>query len=196
MYILHSDLSGWTLSKEIPSPDGQKHCSKCKQLKPITEFSRDAQKADGFASSCKTCIKQYARKTKRILTDTQRLEKNAKQHEYYIAHREHCIEYARNLRSQQKESGTRPWRKYALPKRYGITVADYDALLTTQYGVCAICGKQPALGDILCVDHDHATNAVRGLLCEHCNIAIGSFHENTDTIMSAIAYLAKHHDNL
>lgn len=33
----------------------QKTCSKCKELKPVTEYTKDKQKTDGFRSDCKVC---------------------------------------------------------------------------------------------------------------------------------------------
>lgn len=57
-------------------------------------------------------------------------------------------------------------------KLYGITPAQYDALLRLQGGVCYICQRRPRTKR-LAVDHDHKTGEVRGLLCannEHgCN---------------------------
>ena len=43
----------------------------------------------------------------------------------------------------------------------------------------------------LCIDHDHKTNRVRGLLCAHCNQGIGHFRDNIKTLESAIAYLER-----
>lgn len=53
-------------------------------------------------------------------------------------------------------------------KTYGLTAADYDALLRLQGGRCAICRAKPK-SKRLAVDHDHKTGAVRGLLCSRCN---------------------------
>jgi hypothetical protein len=53
-------------------------------------------------------------------------------------------------------------------KTYGITGDDYDALLKRQGGKCAICRARPK-SKRLAVDHNHATGAVRGLLCSRCN---------------------------
>ena len=76
-----------------------------------------------------------------------------------------------------------------LQRVYGLTVADYNALLERQGGGCAICG-QPRNSHRLAVDHDHATGRVRGLLCAPCNHAIGSLRDRPDLLRSAIAYLA------
>lgn len=55
-----------------------------------------------------------------------------------------------------------------IEKTYGLTAADYDALLRAQDGRCAICRARPK-SKRLAVDHDHKTGAVRGLLCSRCN---------------------------
>jgi hypothetical protein len=62
-------------------------------------------------------------------------------------------------------------RSHMLRRTYGITSADYDALVLRQGGCCAICGtdKPKGHGSRLHVDHDHITGRVRGLLCHLCN---------------------------
>ena len=70
---------------------------------------------------------------------------------------------------------------------YGITIADYNAILERQGGVCAICKKHP--GETLCVDHCHATGKVRGLLCRKCNAAIGFLEDDPRNARAAAAYL-------
>lgn len=54
---------------------------------------------------------------------------------------------------------------------YNITSNTYHELHRIQRGVCAICGDKSSL----VVDHDHATNQVRGLLCSRCNNGLGCF---------------------
>ncbi len=58
-----------------------------------------------------------------------------------------------------------------LKRTYGITVDEYDRLLASQSGGCAICGGLSG-GKNLAVDHDHGTGEVRGLLCKRHNTAI------------------------
>jgi len=60
-----------------------------------------------------------------------------------------------------------------------------------QGGVCAICGKPEATARTkrLCVDHCHETGKVRGLLCSHCNRAIGLLGDSCAILASAITYL-------
>jgi hypothetical protein len=68
-----------------------------------------------------------------------------------------------------------------------------------QDGRCAICsikGDVRELGFVkrksLCVDHDHDTGAVRGLLCSPCNLGIGKLADDPVIIHSALKYLKKH----
>ena len=59
---------------------------------------------------------------------------------------------------------------------YGITVRQYEAMLTRQGQACAICKKVPE-GKRLGVDHDHDTGAIRGLLCMRCNLDLGYYEK-------------------
>jgi Autographiviridae endonuclease VII len=74
-----------------------------------------------------------------------------------------------------------------LQRRYGISRADYAALLASQGGVCAICAK-PAT-KTLCVDHCHSTGRIRGLLCRKCNFGLGCYAEDQAAMIAALAYL-------
>lgn len=74
-------------------------------------------------------------------------------------------------------------------KKYGLTQEQYEELLTRQDGKCAVC-KTPMDGvRNEHIDHDHATGQVRGLLCSHCNTAIGKFKDNPDILIAAAQYL-------
>lgn len=73
-----------------------------------------------------------------------------------------------------------------LRKKYGISVEDYEALLVHQSGACGVCLDRPKL---LVVDHDHATGEVRGLLCNTCNIGLGSYRDDPKRLARAILYL-------
>lgn len=71
---------------------------------------------------------------------------------------------------------------------YGLSPADLAALVE-QHSVCAICrtanwGKKGPV-----VDHDHATGAVRGILCGHCNMGLGRFRDDPAILRAALEYL-------
>jgi len=44
----------------------------------------------------------------------------------------------------------------------------------------------------LCVDHNHQTGEVRGLLCQKCNTGIGNMKDSIKILSQAILYLKKH----
>jgi hypothetical protein len=57
--------------------------------------------------------------------------------------------------------------------------------------VCEICGRTMSealkweskyAAKQLCIDHDHATNKFRGLLCHYCNTRLGWYEDNRDKI--------------
>jgi hypothetical protein len=79
-------------------------------------------------------------------------------------------------------------RTYHLRRRYGITAEEADALLEAQGGLCAICKVAPAAH----VDHDHATGAVRALLCFNCNGGLGQFKDNPEALHAAAYYVQFH----
>jgi hypothetical protein len=82
------------------------------------------------------------------------------------------------------------FRNYFLLRHYRLTYDEYARLLTTQAGRCAIC-LQPSTKEVeLHVDHDHASDEIRGLLCSSCNTALGSFGDDPKRLTNALAYLA------
>ncbi len=79
------------------------------------------------------------------------------------------------------------WESRRLEYLYGITAEEHKALLIKQNNACSICKVIPKT--TLHVDHCHATNKVRGLLCGNCNRAIGLMKDNPEFFMSAANYL-------
>lgn len=89
------------------------------------------------------------------------------------------------------------WEKH-LKRKYGITAKEYNFLLESQNGVCAICGRDSSkLHQRLNVDHCHKTNVVRGLLCWDCNIGISKFRDEVKLLERAALYVQAHsnHNN-
>jgi hypothetical protein len=80
--------------------------------------------------------------------------------------------------------------------RYGVDKEAYARMLAEQNGKCAICDfvfdQNGRKGEKPNVDHCHKTGAVRALLCNSCNVAIGNLNDDTDLLRSAIAYLEHH----
>lgn len=87
-------------------------------------------------------------------------------------------------------------KNYYLFKKFKITIDEYNLMLEKQNGVCFIClKKESVINKIsgehlsLAVDHYHPSGQIRGLLCRHCNLMIGSAKESRETLLSAIKYL-------
>ena len=72
---------------------------------------------------------------------------------------------------------------------YGISIEEYESMLESQSGLCAICAEP---GQKLFVDHNHQTGKVRGLLCPSCNGALGMVREDLAIIDSLKAYVIIH----
>jgi hypothetical protein len=78
--------------------------------------------------------------------------------------------------------------------KYGLTTAEWQAMLDAQGGVCLICHRGGKIRH-LSVDHDHTIAkmtgkvVVRGLICSRCNSALGKFEWADDVLERAIAYM-------
>jgi hypothetical protein len=78
-------------------------------------------------------------------------------------------------------------------RQYGITLAEYNAMLEKQDYKCAICGNEDEVeGRRLAIDHCHTKGNVRGLLCGKCNRGLGLFYDNLDLLEKAKDYLIKY----
>ena len=71
-------------------------------------------------------------------------------------------------------------------KEYGLTPEEFAVRMAFQNGRCAIC-REPMT--VPCIDHDHTTGLVRGLLCKPCNLGIGNFGDQPEHLMAAAIYL-------
>jgi len=76
-------------------------------------------------------------------------------------------------------------RERHLANKYGLQEGDVREMLEAQGGLCAICRSAPAIH----IDHDHATGAVRGMLCFRCNAALGQLGDSPATLVRAARYL-------
>ena len=81
-------------------------------------------------------------------------------------------------------------RNDRLQRQYSITEQQYDAIFKKQEGKCAICNCHQHY-QRLCVDHDHKTGMVRGLLCTNCNRGLGRFFDSNLRLRNAAAYIEK-----
>ncbi len=117
-----------------------------------------------------------------------------------------CVSWSRSVHKKfelnSKAEGT--WlvskRNAKLKYRYNISLVDYNNLLQAQNFVCALCYQKDLARNQtelapLKVDHDHNTGKVRGLLCDNCNVGLGRFKDNSNTLQNAINYLKGEHNH-
>jgi hypothetical protein len=101
------------------------------------------------------------------------------------------------VRRVENNPARREVNRRAALQRYGVTIDQYDAMLTEQDGRCRICGDPPdpngkRAASRLHVDHDHVTGKVRGLLCLSCNVGVGHFRDDLERLRAAVAYIERH----
>lgn len=80
-------------------------------------------------------------------------------------------------------------RKAMLKREYGITPEQFEQAMIEQEGRCKICKDDLLEAAYPAIDHDHATNKFRGLLCLHCNTGLGQFKDSIKLLLAAVAYL-------
>jgi hypothetical protein len=138
-----------------------KICSTCKIERPASDFHVQGNAPGGLAYSCKECKRAYNRE------------------------RYKCGDAAEKQRASSTKS------------KYGLEWPAVQSMHTDQGGGCAICQTPISLsvgGDratVACVDHCHATGAVRALLCNLCNNGLGKFKDNAALLRNAAAYLER-----
>ena len=101
-----------------------------------------------------------------------------------------CAECSK--KDQQTRRAADPQKLYRL-RRFNLSVEQYDDMQRQAGGVCEICKTLPvAPKTVLCIDHHHHSNNVRGLLCDACNVALGRFKDSISNLTNAIVYLKKY----
>ncbi len=147
--------------------ENKKFCSECNLYLPIGDFKKLTspsalkKSTDGYYWCCNLCYKN-----KTWVYTPENEPTNRKMRRRFKLHR----------------------RTDYVEATYGLTKENYLLKINQQKNLCAICkGKQE--GKILCVDHDHKTGKVRGLLCNQCNVGLGNLKDDIQVLQSAIEYL-------
>jgi hypothetical protein len=142
-------------------------CTKCGNTKNEEKFRKRNGTRTGYQYWCKDCEaignKKRYKATKALKPKKIRIPKTKEEIAYRA--KERMLKY-----------------------RYGLTMEQYNSMYT---GKCEICEKPYDLGGYngLCVDHDHHTGDVRGLLCSSCNTFLGKYENNPHIIDNMKSYL-------
>lgn len=164
-------------------------CGRCQQELDPSAFSRSQFDRDG--SWCKTCNNQYRRDRRAGLISKQGVL--------------NCLVCGTSIRDRRSNArycspachgkgwrAANPGRQRQLFVRstYGLEPDQYDAMVITQAGRCAICLRLFGEDVKICIDHDHSDGRVRGLLCSDCNSGLGYFRDDSEALLRATTYLA------
>lgn len=174
-----------------------KKCSKCHLELDESSFYRRKDRKIGYTSKCSKCSAKQSKmsreKNKEII--------KARKQEIYLKNKEHILAqkseyYKKNKDKINKKKKEIPKEKLASEKRkakYGITTEQFNLLVEKQDNKCAICGidGKNTHKKVLCIDHDHITKHIRGLLCDTCNRAIGMLKDSPELLEKAQQYLIK-----
>jgi hypothetical protein len=146
-----------------------KRCGRCDEHKPLEcfciQFSAESGNRFIFSSYCKQCKKMWHDQRRRS---------------------HHAIALESERKSRFRDC---------------YNVGEYTKIVESQDGMCAICG----VGHVakhksghrkkvtnFCVDHDHVTGKIRGILCHRCNIVLGQACDDPDFLVKCAEYLRKH----
>lgn len=116
-------------------------------------------------------------------------EKKEAKKRYLRAYRERpeYAERAKVYRERAKETIATRYYTFGRFATYGLTLDQFHARFEAQGECCKICRDVMTK---VCVDHQHDTRRVRGLLCDLCNKGLGQFRDNPDVLRRAAAYVA------
>jgi hypothetical protein len=179
----------------------EKECRHCHQVKTAELFCRHKWSKDGLHSYCKQCSRETAKayrlanpervkNTKTLYRQTEHgARKNREQsNKWRLANPERY----KQLRKAHSEQVNLKRPVHRLLAEYGLTSDQFDALLISQTGRCAICASALIGKRAANVDHCHVTGLVRGLLCTNCNCGLGRFRDDTSRLVAAADYLERH----
>lgn len=175
---------------------GMKACSKCGVPKDETEFYR--RKTGKRHSWCVLCIKvDSSTRNQATLVKRREQERTRRENQTPEQSEKRRVQSSANYKNlklnpekfKEKMERDHFWR---LKRTLGITKEEYLVRLLSQGGSCAICKEPPADGHHLCVDHEHVSGHVRGLLCKYCNLALGNIKDSLRSAESLVEYLKRH----
>ncbi len=181
-----------------------KTCTKCGVAKDLSNFCRKPAGKYGVDSQCKTCKASVFRAWVSANLDRARAWRRS----YRTANRVRLNDGVKARRATNLEAiraydrakyAANPKVKISASRRhrlksYGLAPGDYEAMLASQRGMCAICctDTPKGQGGRFHVDHDHKTGKVRGLLCTGCNTGIGHLKDSLTIVQDAAEYLRRH----
>ena len=149
----------------------RKICTVCGENKLRSEYHFRSKTSGWIQAKCKVCHKAAA---------SEWHKNNPGKH----------TEYSKAQRIKNPLKFKMKAHKARLRHLYGLSLEQFDRMFRSQNGACAICQKHNLNGRRLCIDHDHDTGKVRGLLCYACNHLVGRLEQAGKVLLQrALSYL-------
>jgi len=171
------------------------------KIKIYQKRYREAHKEEikAYAKWYDEIHKEEKRERDRIYREIHKEEKKIYLKKYHEEHHEEELiksqkyeETHRGQRDEYKKEYRKMNRKLINAKKHSLSLEEFNDLFESQDGCCAICGRhQTELKHALCIDHNHVTGEVRGLLCDSCNKLLGFSSDDIEILLNAIKYLEK-----
>lgn len=172
-----------------------KICTQCKTSKPSYSFYRKGKQKQYLAPACKECfnksLAEYRAKNPLKIKEANKAS--------YIKKRDERIKSAKiwkeNNPEKMKEIKANFKKRYpnysrlSTLKKHGLTMDEFGAMIEQNNNSCWICSTPFKNIIDAKIDHCHTTGKVRGLLCSHCNTALGLVKDNTGILKNMIHYL-------
>ena len=197
-YICTGDASMDILSSEIVN---YKLCANCHIPKPESKFHRNQE----WCRKCLRAARLSVPEGMKLCTLCKEVKELAQFSAEMIYGKTRVPSWCKACESKRaKEYNHRVYdplltRHRYLQQKHGITLAEYEAMLIAQGGLCASCRhEETAIHHRtknlypLVVDHDHKTGKIRGLLCVACNQSLGLLEEDPERIQALLNYLLEH----
>ena len=123
----------------------------------------------------------------------ERIRKYARDYgkKYVARNKERIYARAAELRAKDPEHFRRIQRRSSWRVK-GVDPVEAERVRAAHDGKCECCGTDKPKEARWCVDHDHKTGKVRGVLCSKCNTAIGKLGDTLEGVERAAEYLRKH----
>ncbi len=142
----------------------EKSCSRCKAILPASEFYPHKRVKSGLQSHCRSCSREW--------------------------HRERP-DYIRRKNAEFKRKNPTYHADRNRLVKYGLTRSQIDDLISSQKGGCLGCNRE-LVSLKTCVDHDHSSGRVRGIICDDCNIVLGRVRDDPRTLSRLAEYVLAH----
>lgn len=157
-------------------------CSSCSEALPFSAFHRTANGRDGLHSRCKPCRKVDA-KARAALPGAKEAARAA----------------TKRWRERTPIYRQRQYTRAKFNMEPEVILA-YVASYVKEHGPnCASCGREcDVVGGVktagkrrLVLDHCHETGALRGMLCDFCNTALGKLGDSPQGVAALLAYIRR-----